>query len=187
MATERFDENQDHDPAPRPGPVVRPPLAELAPVSGFLLVFWIILSGSLQPADLALGAALALLLGWWATAVLWTGDAPTLTPRQLLRLVPYLAGLILAVLRSAAHAAGLILHPSLPVHPEVVRHRTWLTRRVSRVALANSLTLTPGTLSVDLDGDTLIVHTLAPGFAALLTDGTLEARVARVFEPGEAR
>lgn len=186
MAAQRVGEDQSHDPAPRPGPISRPPLDELAPASGFLFVFWIILSGSLHPVDLVVGAVLALLLGWWATAVLWTGDAPTLTPRQLLRLVPYLVGLILAVLRSAAHAAGLVLNPRLPVHPDVVVHRTQLRRRVSRVALANSLTLTPGTLSVDLDGDTLTVHTLAPEFAQPLTDGTLERRVARVFEPGEA-
>ncbi len=177
MAAERHDES----PAPRP------PLAELVPATTFLFVFWVVLSGSFHPVDLLMGAALAILLGWWATAVLWVGDAPTLTPRQLLRLIPYVAELGVAIVRAAAQVAVLVLTPALPVNPVILTHRTRLTRRVSRVALANSMTLTPGTLSVDLDGAMLTVHALGPEFADPLTSGALEARIARVFEPEDQR
>jgi multicomponent Na+:H+ antiporter subunit E len=173
LAAERHDES----PAPRP------PMAELVPATTFLFVFWVVLSGSLHPVDLLMGVALAILLGWWATTVLWVGDAPTLSPRQLLRLIPYLVELGVAIVRAAAHVAVLVLTPSLPINPVTLTHRTRLTRRVSRVALANSMTLTPGTLSVELDGEMLTVHALAPEFADPLMSGALEARVARVFEP----
>jgi multicomponent Na+:H+ antiporter subunit E len=51
-----------------------------------------------------------------------------------------------------------VLAPSLPIRPGVVRVRTGLQSHLGRLILANSITLTPGTLSVDVLGDTILIH-----------------------------
>ena len=55
-------------------------------------------------------------------------------------------------------------------------------RDVSRVAFANSITLTPGTLTVDVEENTFVIHCIAEGFADDITNGDLERRITRVFE-----
>jgi multicomponent Na+:H+ antiporter subunit E len=54
--------------------------------------------------------------------------------------------------------ARRVLTPSLPLRPALVRINTSLRSDLGRLVLANSITLTPGTLSIDVDDDTLIVH-----------------------------
>jgi multicomponent Na+:H+ antiporter subunit E len=51
-----------------------------------------------------------------------------------------------------------VLAPSLPINPGVVQVRTGLTSDLGRLLLANSITLTPGTLTVDVDADLLLIH-----------------------------
>jgi multicomponent Na+:H+ antiporter subunit E len=147
-----------------------------------LFLFWLILTASLHPVDLALGLLLSVALGLWASRFLWSAEAPLLTPRQVGFLVLYLFTLVQAIVASAIQVAWIVLDPRLPMDPVTVTHRTGLTREVSRAALANSLTLTPGTLSVELEGDLLHVHCLEARFAEPLLNGELERQVARVFE-----
>lgn len=152
------------------------------PASVAVFAFWLVISASLAPADLALGAVLSLLLGWWSARFLWAGRAPRMSLRQLLALLPYLAGLGGQVFRSALHVARVVLDPRLPISPRLIVCRTALRRQVSRVAFAHSVSLTPGTLTVDIDGGTFLVHCLDDASARRLLGGELERRVARVFE-----
>lgn len=157
--------------------------AETGRAALVLFLFWLVVSGSLDPVDLILGAVLAVLLGHWAVRALWTGRAPFPSARQLGRLAVYLVTLLRTVVAAALHVARLVLDRRLPVEPLTLTYRTGLRGELARVALANSLTLTPGTLTLDVDGDVLHVHCLAPGFAEHVVDGRAEQRVARVFEP----
>jgi multicomponent Na+:H+ antiporter subunit E len=149
-----------------------------------LFAFWLVLSGSLHPVDLAMGLVVSAALGQWAARALWTGDVPVLSIRQAVRLVPYLVVLGRTIVAAAAHVAVLVLDRRLPVHPVMLTYRSRLTRDIARIAFANSLTLTPGTLAVDVDGDTFRIHCLAPEFAHRIVQGDLERQVARVFESG---
>jgi multicomponent Na+:H+ antiporter subunit E len=147
-----------------------------------VFVFWLILTASLAPADLALGAALSLLLGWWSARFLWAGQAPAVTPAQLLALLGYLLRLGGQVFLAALHVARVVLDPRLPISPRLVVCKTRLKLPVSRVAFANSVTLTPGTLTVDMDDGTFLVHCLDGETAEALLDGSLERRIAQIFE-----
>lgn len=147
-----------------------------------LFLFWIVLTTSWHPADLAVGAFLSVFLAAWSVRFLWPVGAPVLSPRQALALLLYLFTLIRTIVAAALQVARMVLDPRLPVDPVIITHRTSLTREVSRTAFANSLTLTPGTLSVDLEGDTFVVHCLEPRFGDPVRSGELERRVARVFE-----
>lgn len=149
-----------------------------------IFAFWLVISASLAPADLLLGAALSTALGAWSVQFLWAGEAPQVSPRQLLGLLRYLLGFSVQVFRSAVHVARVVADPRLPIRPRLITCRTGLRREISRVAFAHSVSLTPGTLTVDMDGGNFLVHCLDDQSAARILSGALERQVARVFEPG---
>jgi multicomponent Na+:H+ antiporter subunit E len=159
------------------------PLSVLAAAAGATYAFWLVVSASLAPLDLLLGLAISMVLGAWAVRVLWAGDAPAVAPREVLAMPWFLLGLGHQVLAAAAHLARVVIDPRLPIQPVLIRHRTSLRRPISRVAFAQSVTLTPGTLTVDIEGDTFLIHCLGPEFARRIESGELERRVAAVFEP----
>jgi multicomponent Na+:H+ antiporter subunit E len=78
-----------------------------------------------------------------------------------------------------------VVHPLMPIKPGIVRVRTKLPRESARTALANSITLTPGTLTVDITDDGMLyVHCI------YVRDTELEAATRRIvsrFEPLLAR
>lgn len=150
--------------------------------SAALFAFWLVLTGSFTPVDLVLGALLALVLGVWGARVLWPEDSPALSPRQALRFVLFVPHLLLSVLMAALQVAEVVLDPRMPIEPRLMRHRTSFTRPASRVLFANSITLTPGTITVDVEDDTFCIHCLAERFADEIATGELEDRVTRVFE-----
>lgn len=147
-----------------------------------LFLFWVAITGSTHAVDLAIGVVLAALLGWWSAAFLWPEDAPVLTVRQTGRFLLYLVHLFASIVQAAIQVAEVVLDPRMPIRPVLISHRTSFKRDISRIAFANSITLTPGTLTVDLDGDTFLIHCLAERFADEIASGELERRVARVFE-----
>jgi multicomponent Na+:H+ antiporter subunit E len=64
----------------------------------------------------------------------------------------------IALYRSNIDVARRVLSPSLPLRPGVVQIRTGLTSAMGRLLLANSITLTPGTLTVDVEDDRMTIH-----------------------------
>lgn len=150
--------------------------------STLLFAFWLVLTGSLGLLDLALGVVFSLLLGAWTARFLWPADAPALAPRQAGRLLLYIPRLLASVVMAALQVAEVVLDPRMPIDPVIIGHRTSFTHDVSRVAYANSITLTPGTLAVDIDSETFYIHCLAERFATDIATGDLERRVLRVFE-----
>ena len=150
-------------------------------VAGSVFAFWIVASGSLRPADLAIGVVVALVLGSWSVRFLWSGKPPVM-PGRLLRALPgHLLLLAGEVAMAAVHVARLVLDPRLPIRPRLVQCRTGLRSPAARTTFALSLTLTPGTLAVDADAGCFLVHCLDDDSARRLLDGALERRVARMF------
>ena len=86
-----------------------------------------------------------------------------LDPRRWFWACVYVAVLAYQILKANLQVAWIVLHPDLPIRPGVVRVRTSLKTTAARVALANSITLTPGTFTLDLDDadGVLYVHWLA--------------------------
>lgn len=147
-----------------------------------VFLFWLVISASLAPLDLALGLVLSVALGYWSARFLWGGHVPGLSARQHVALARFLAGFSLDVLRAAAHVARIVLDPRLPIHPRLVVCRTGLRTPLARFAFAQAITLTPGTLTVDMDGGAFLVHCLDEASSAKLVDGELERQIAAVFE-----
>jgi len=149
-----------------------------------LFVFWLIISGSFRPFDLVLGLVLAVAVGWWADKALWAGEAEPLPVRVWLRVPGYLLYLIKEIIVAALYVAERVVDPRLGIAPTMHTHRVHFESETARVAFANSITLTPGTLTVDVDGDTFIIHCLNASFSDGISSGEMERRVARTFDEG---
>ncbi|KAF0208505.1 MAG: Na+/H+ antiporter subunit E [Actinomycetota bacterium] len=148
-----------------------------------LFAFWLVLTGSLKSFDLVIGLVLSALLGWWAAVALWpTDDDPSLTPTRAVRFVFYVPWLIKEILVAATGVAEIVLRPRMPIDPLVIVYHSPVQSAVSRVAFANSITLTPGTLTVDLEGSNYTVHCLNKEFARGVEAGDMDRRIHRVFE-----
>ncbi len=157
-----------------------------------LMALWLVLSGLYDAFHLGLGTLSVACVLWLNRrrrgAPRVVGSARGRTEVHVLRFAAYCGWLLGQILLSALHVAGVVLHPRLPVSPKMVRFRSDQPNDVARMLLANSITLTPGTLTVEVDGDEFTVHALTEATARDLLDGTMQAKVARLFcdEPGRA-
>jgi len=123
-----------------------------------LLVFWLLLNGSLAPDVLAIGVVVA-----GAIVLLFSGSLSVLsghrlTPDALIATLRFVGLFLRELVRANIAMAALVLNPRLPVAPALVKVRTRLTDPVARLLLANAISLTPGTLTVEIAGEWLYVH-----------------------------
>ncbi|WP_181918313.1 MULTISPECIES: Na+/H+ antiporter subunit E [unclassified Wenzhouxiangella] len=151
-------------------------------VAAVIFVFWLVLAVPLAPVDLVWGALVSILVGFWAAELLWADGAPALSLRRLAGLVIYTLELIRSIVPAALQVARVILQPTMPIDPVVIKHRMRLNHEFTRVALANSITLTPGTHCVDSENGVLTIHCLDEHFANPVRDGRLEDRITRVLQ-----
>ena len=86
---------------------------------------------------------------------------------------------------SGLHVSRLILHPKLPISPKLIRHKTKLKSDAELVVLGNSITLTPGTITVEIAPGELVVHAIDEASSTDITDGILDSRIERLFSTRE--
>lgn len=123
-----------------------------------LMLFWIMLMGSVATDSLIVGAiaSLAITLFFKEGFSFFTEFRGT--PSAIIAGFKYYAYFLKELVKSNLTLTAITLSPSLPVEPGIVKVRTKLKSRMGRLMLANSITLTPGTLSVELDGEFIYVH-----------------------------
>ncbi len=129
-------------------------------VFAFAIAFllWLLLTGSLHTQEVIAGLAVALLVTFIAGPRLSILDGVRLSPGAPLHLIAYLLTFLIALVKANLDMARRVLSPSLPLRPAVVEVRTGLQSPLGRLLLANSITLTPGTLTVDVQGQRILVH-----------------------------
>jgi multicomponent Na+:H+ antiporter subunit E len=123
-----------------------------------LFAFWLLLTGSLDPAELVAGLLVALVVTLISRPHLAIFNGLRLTPGALPAFLAYLGVFLVALLRANLDMARRVLSPSLPLQPGLVEVKTELRSPLGRLILANSITLTPGTLTVDVNDQTLLIH-----------------------------
>jgi multicomponent Na+:H+ antiporter subunit E len=97
------------------------------------------------------------------------------------RFLGYLPWLIYKVVSANIHVAYLVLSPRMPIEPEIIRFKTRLKSDISKVTLANSITLTPGTITMDIIDGEFYVHVISEEAALDLLTGEMEVRVAYIY------
>ena len=123
-----------------------------------LLLFWILLNGSVAPGTLLVGLAVAAVIALAFRDTMSVLSGHKLTPQALIATVFYVGFFLKELVKANLQMAAIVLNPRLPIEPAIVATQVKLTHPVARLLLANSITLTPGTLSVEYKGDTLYVH-----------------------------
>ncbi|SDY14009.1 monovalent cation/H+ antiporter subunit E [Halopenitus persicus] len=158
-----------------------------ATVFGGSLLFYLVLGDPTSPFDLVTGVATALVVAISLSQVSLDHD-PTLrdSPLRLVRGVIYVPFLFFEIMKSNVVVARVILSPSLPIEPTMTRMRVFVGSGLPVTTLANSITLTPGTLTVRARDADLYVHTLIPWAREGLFDGGLERWTRFVFYGREA-
>lgn len=127
--------------------------------TGFtLFLLWLMLNASLDPDVLSLGLAAALVIAGVSRGTLSPLTQFKATPAAMVATPLFLLYFLSELIRSNLRLAKVVLSPSLPIRPGIVKVRTRLESRMGRLLLANSITLTPGTLTVELKDEWLFVH-----------------------------
>ncbi len=125
-----------------------------------LLLIWLIANASLEPPVLATGAVAAGLLAYVFSSFGNTWRYIRWTPRVLFHYLLYLGVFLYELAKANLNVALLVLAPRVEIQPGIIEIKTRLRSPLGRLALANSITLTPGTLVVDVRGDSLFVHVI---------------------------
>lgn len=148
---------------------------------GLSFLFYQLLGGSIYWFDLVTGAMSATVVTVALSRVTLTRNPDRQSPIRLLRAMLYVPYLLAEIVKSNLMVATVILHPNLPIDPRLTRIRPAVHGSLPVTTLANSITLTPGTLTVRVHGRTMIVHTLVRDAREDLFDGGLERAVRFLF------
>ena len=162
--------------------------------SVLLMAVWLILSGHYDALHIFYGVISVAFVVWLNFRMhnlpLAPGEMPGSFRINIPRLIVYLFWLQWQIIQSAVYVAYVVLHPRMPIKPMLVRFRTKQPNVLARVILGNSITLTPGTITLQIEGDVFTVHALTRDTEEDLVSGEMEARVARLYlaecEAGDA-
>ena len=149
-------------------------------VFAILFAFWLLLSGHYDLFHLSLGLICSLLVASVSHDLLIENINGTNRIRKTRRFISYVPWLIYQIVLANLHVAYLILNPKV-IDPRIVRFKTRLKSQFSMVTLGNSITLTPGTITMDIVDGEFYVHALSKKVADDLLSGEMERRVAHVF------
>ena len=123
-----------------------------------LLVIWVLFTWSLDWQDILVGAVVALIAELLLGDIFPIGAVKVFNPVRFFWMFIYFWVFLAYVIRANFDVAYRVLNINMPIRPGIVKVRTKLRTDMARTFLANSITLTPGTLSVDLVGDHIYVH-----------------------------
>lgn len=123
-----------------------------------LLAFWLLFSFSLQPENVIVGAACALLVTLMFGRYFVTGIKKFLQPWRYFWGLVFLFIFLWECIKANFDVAYRVIHPDMPINPGIVKVKLTLKTEIARVMLANSITMTPGTITVDIKDDYIFIH-----------------------------
>lgn len=143
-----------------------------------LFAFWVALSGLFTPFLLAAGMGSAIAVVWIARRMNVV-DQESLPIRVAPNALWYWPWLMKEIAKSAWDVTKLVVHPRLPIEPALVRFRPTQTTDVGLCTHANSITLTPGTITVEVAAGEMLVHALTAAGAAGVLSGDMDRQATR--------
>jgi len=146
-----------------------------------LFVFWMILSEKFDLFHLSLGVICTFIISYLSHDLLFAnvrvGDIRVIVQR----FIAYIPWLLYQIVTANLHVAYLALSPGMPIDPQIIRFKSKLESDISFVTLANSITLTPGTVTMEIYDGEFVVHALSRKVADDLNTGEMEDKVAHIF------
>ena len=151
-----------------------------------VLALWLLLFWNVHWSVLLVGAGVAVVVSA-LLAKFPAGIEKLLDLRRWFFAAVYLPYFLYYCMKANLDVAFRVIHPDVPIRPGIVKVRTSLTSEMAKTFLANSITLTPGTLTIDIDGQDLYVHWInikvddpEKRFAVIV--GRFEPLLRRIFE-----
>ena len=124
----------------------------------FTLLIWLCLTSSLHYHELLTGIFISLLLAVFSHTQYYELGLPPLTVKKFIFFILYLIVLFKEIIKANFDVAYRIIHPKMPIKPGIIVITTELKQNIAKMMLANSITLTPGTFTLDILGDNLLIH-----------------------------
>jgi len=151
-----------------------------------LMVFWYIMSGFFDITHSLMGVisvGIVMAVNYRLKAHSYFADESDVIQDLRMIYVPYYFGwLLVQILISGFQVAKILLTPSLPIETSVVKFKVDFPNAHCKMILGNSITLTPGTLTVDIQGDEFTVHAISPvSFEGIASDD-MPQKVLRLFK-----
>ena len=119
---------------------------------------WLALTVSLEAQEALVAAGICLVLSLLLNTYYLRLGLPPLTVKRAAFFAVYLVVLLWEIMKANLDVAYRVVHPRMPMKPGVVVIKTALTSDIAKMILANSITLTPGTFTLDVIGDRLLIH-----------------------------
>lgn len=141
-----------------------------------LILFWILLSGYFTPLLLTLGLASVVLVTWLVSRMDCNDNSPVCMLFSI-KFLSYLAWLVWQVIITNIDVARRIWNPSLPIKPASRKIKVSVKDPLIKTIYANSITLTPGTVTTEIGEDYFIVHALNSEGLDELEEGDMERRL----------
>lgn len=123
-----------------------------------LLLIWVIANGTLAFDTLIAGAVVSAVIALAFASFSRVYSVIRWSPRVVFYYLMYLSVFIIELVKANLNVMRLVFSPRIDIKPGIVEIKTELKSPIGRLALANSITLTPGTLVVDIKDDSLFIH-----------------------------
>jgi len=123
-----------------------------------LLLIWVIANGTLAAETLITGAVISAVIALAFAAFSRVYSVIRWSPKVVFYYLMYLSVFLIELFKANLNVMRLVFSPNIDIKPGIVEIKTELKSPIGRLALANSITLTPGTLVVDIKGDSLFIH-----------------------------
>ena len=151
------------------------------------MLVWLALTCSLDLQDVLAGAAICVLLSLLLNSYYLRLGLPVMSAKRIAFFAVYLVVLFWQIIKANFDVAYRVIHPRMPIRPGIVVIKTRLKSDIAKMVLANSITLTPGTFTLDIIGENLLIHwinvkTEKPEEAALLVSERFERYLRVVFQ-----
>jgi len=152
-----------------------------------LFILWLLLSAQFDLKHITFGIVSSAVVTWLTNDLLYSGRQGSLTVNDFFavscfwRALLYVPWLLLAIVKANISVVQVVLSPKMPLDPVFNQFDCHYKRDISFVSLANSITLTPGTVTVMLDDGRYIVHTLDEPMAGDLETALMQNKIGRIF------
>lgn len=123
-----------------------------------LLFLWLMLTATLHYQEFWPGVVIALLVALFTNEFYLRLGFPPITPKRFLYSILYCIVLFIEIMKANFDVALRVIRPSLPINPGIVIIQTELKSDIAKTILANSITLTPGTFTIDIQNEKILIH-----------------------------
>jgi multicomponent Na+:H+ antiporter subunit E len=151
------------------------------------LIFWLLLTFKMTVPNIIVGSVASVICSLFFGRFFVTNVYKLLQPQRYFWFIVYLFVFIWECLKANLDVAYRVLHPAMPIRPGIVKVKTTLKSDMAKMLLANSITMTPGTISVDIIDDNLYIHWIYissedPEVYTGIITGAFEKYIKRIIE-----